>query len=79
MFFRQEFSALVQSYNQKLAGEENEDEENEEDASKLLEQIVRKRTLSAHSNGDNEESFPDGEKEVNGGSKMNGVKNEKGK
>ena len=79
MFFRQEFSALVQSYNQKLAGEENEDEENEEDASKLLEQIVRKRTLSAHSNGDNEQSFPDGEKEVNGESKMNGVKNEKGK
>ena len=76
--FCQEFSALVQSYNQKLEAEENEDEEDEEDASKLLEEIVRKRTLSAQSNGDNGESILEEKKEMNGENKMNGVKMEKG-
>ena len=70
---------MVQSYNQKLEAEENEDKDGKEDASKLLEQIARKRTLSAHSNEDNEQSVPEEEKEVNEESKMNGLKNEKGK
>ena len=70
---------MVQSYNQELEAEENEDKDGEEDTSKLFEQIVRKRALSAHSNEDNEQIIPEEEKEINEESKMNGVKNEKGK
>lgn len=61
-----------------MKAEENEDEEDEEDTSKLLEQIVRKRTLSVQSNGENEQSIPEEEKEMNGENKMNGVKMGKG-
>ena len=61
-----------------MEAEENEDEEDEEDTSKLLEEIVRKRTLSAQSIGNNGESILEEKKEMNGENKMNGVKMEKG-
>jgi hypothetical protein len=58
-----------------LEAEENEDEE--EDTSRPLEDIVRKRTLSTQSNGDSQPNTTEEKKEMNDKSKMNGV--EKGK
>ncbi|CAB4004432.1 multidrug resistance-associated 5 [Paramuricea clavata] len=73
----QDFSVLINNYHQRLEAEENEDEDEEEDTSKLLEEIVRKRTLSTQSIGDNQPNATEEKKEMNDESKMNGV--EKGK
>ncbi|CAB4020209.1 multidrug resistance-associated 5 isoform X1, partial [Paramuricea clavata] len=72
-----DFSVLINNYHQRLEAEGNEDEDDEEDTSKLLEEIVRKRTLSAQSNGDSQPNTTEEKKEMNDDSKMNGV--EKGK
>ena len=69
---------LVETYNQELEAEENEDEDDEEDTSKLLEQIVRKRTLSAQSNGDSQANTTEEKKEMNEKNKINEVKQGKG-
>lgn len=61
-----------------MEAEQNEDKDVEEDTSKILEQIVRKRTISAQSNGDSELNVTDEEKKMNGESKMNGEKKGKG-
>ena len=62
-----------------MEAEENEDKEDEEDTSKILEQIVKKRTLSTQSNGDNEQSILEEQKEMNGETKINGGEKGKGK
>ncbi len=62
---------MINNYHQKLEAEEKEEEDDEEDPNKLLEQIVRKRTLSAQSNGDEK-------KEMNEKDKINEVKQGKG-
>ncbi|XP_028400740.1 multidrug resistance-associated protein 5-like [Dendronephthya gigantea] len=73
-----EFSGLVQSYNQTLEAEENEDYvDDDEDTSKILEQIVRKRTLSAQSIGDCQPSIAEEMEEINEEPKMNGVEKSK--
>ncbi|CAB3994524.1 multidrug resistance-associated 5 isoform X1 [Paramuricea clavata] len=72
-----DFSVLINNYHQRLEAEENEDEDEEENTSKLLEEIVRKRTLSTQSIGDNQPNATEEKKEMNDESKMNGV--EKGK
>ena len=59
-----------------MEAEEHEDEE--EDTSALLEEIVRKRTLSAQSNGDSQTNATEEKKEMNGESKINGVDKGKG-
>lgn len=71
---------LVQSYNQKLEGEKNEDgADDEDDTSKLLDEIVRKRTVSTQSNGDIQANqAAEEKKEINGESEMNGVNKGKG-
>ena len=71
---------LIQNYHQKLEGGEDEDETDEkEDTSKMLEVVVRKRTLSAKSNEDNPSNETEENKKMNGVSKMNGVEKKKGK
>ena len=60
-----------------MEAEENEDEE--EDTSRPLEDIVRKRTLSTQSNGDSQPNTTEEKKEMNDKSKMNGVEKGKGR
>ena len=59
-----------------MEAEENEDEE--EDTGILLEEIVRKRTLSAQSNGESQTNTTEEKKEMNGENKINGVDKGKG-
>jgi hypothetical protein len=74
----QDFSVLINNYHQRLEAEENEDEDEDEDTSRLLEEIVRKRTLSAQSNGDSQPNTTEEKKEMNDDSKINGVEKGKG-
>jgi hypothetical protein len=70
---------LINNYHQRLEAEENEDEDEEEDTSKLLEEIVRKRTLSTQSIGESQPNATEEKKEMNDESKMNGVEKGKGR
>ena len=70
---------MINNYHQRLEAEENEDEDEEEDTSKLLEEIVRKRTLSTQSIGESQPNATEEKKEMNDESKMNGVEKGKGR
>ena len=76
-FQLKDFSLLINKYHQKLEAEENEEEE--EDTSLLLEEIVRKSTLSVQSNGDSQANrIIEEKKEMNGGTEINEVKKGEG-
>lgn len=62
-----------------MEAEESEDcDDDEEDTSKILEQIVRKRTLSAQSIGENQPTITEKKEKMNEEPKMNGVEKGKG-
>lgn len=69
---------LVESYHQELQAEENEEEDNEEDTSKLLDEILKKKTVSPEGNGDSEPKAREENKEISDRSQMNGVETGKG-